>query len=24
MKCAVNDGKEAVTIDNIDRYCYEY
>jgi len=24
MKCAVNDGKEAVTIDNIDRYCYEH
>jgi hypothetical protein len=23
MKCAVNDGKEAVPIDNIYRYCYE-
>jgi hypothetical protein len=24
MKCAANDGKEAVTVDNIDRYCYEH
>ena len=24
MKCVVNDGKEAITINNIDRYCYEH
>ncbi|MGA9845819.1 MAG: hypothetical protein WBQ25_26255 [Nitrososphaeraceae archaeon] len=24
MKCAVNDGKEAVTIDKFDKYCYEH
>ena len=24
MKCAVNDGKEAVTIDNFAKYCYEH
>ena len=24
MKCAVKDGKEAVSVNNIDRYCYEH
>jgi len=24
MKCTVNDGKDAVTMDNVDRYCYEH
>jgi hypothetical protein len=24
MKCAVNDGREAVAINNIDRYCNEH
>jgi hypothetical protein len=24
MNCVVNDGKEAITIKNIDRYCYEH
>jgi hypothetical protein len=24
MKCIVNDGRDAVTINDIDRYCYEH
>jgi hypothetical protein len=24
MKCVVKDGKEAVNINNVDRYCYEH
>jgi hypothetical protein len=24
MKCVVRDGKEAVSVNNIDRYCYEH
>ena len=24
MKCVANDGKEAITINSIDRYCYEH
>ena len=24
MKCVVNDGKDAVTMDNTDKYCYDH
>ena len=24
MKCIVNDGKDAVTTNDVDRYCYEH